>query len=228
MVVLAIETSSRLGSVALWSEDTPPLERVISQDLNHGALLFVELRELFLEAAREPASLDMIAISLGPGSFTGLRIGLTAARTAAWTLGKPLVGVPSFDVMAENAPAEARHVLTALDAKRGEIYACLYERTGQGLARRMPYRVVRPEELELPSPCHVLGDAILRYGETLQRRGVALTDQDEWRPRASVVARQGLARWRAGQRQDIHEIEPLYLRRPEAEEVWERRHGMDA
>jgi tRNA threonylcarbamoyladenosine biosynthesis protein TsaB len=228
MVVLAIETSSRLGSVALWSEEAPPLERVISQDLNHGALLFVELRELFLEAGREPASLDIIAISLGPGSFTGLRIGLTAARTAAWTLGKPLVGVPSFDVMAENAPAEVRHVLTALDAKRGEIYACLYERTDERLERRTRYRVVRPDALELPRPCHVLGDAILRYGDVLRRDGVTLTEQDDWRPRASEVARQGLERWQAGQRQGIHEIEPLYLRRPEAEEVWERKHGRDA
>ena len=91
----------------------------------------------------------------------------------------------------------------------------------------MPYRVVRPEALELPSPCHVLGDAIVRYGDVFQRQGVTLAQQDDWRPRASAVARQGLERWRAGQRKGIHEIEPLYLRRPEAEEVWERRHGTD-
>ncbi|NQT86930.1 tRNA (adenosine(37)-N6)-threonylcarbamoyltransferase complex dimerization subunit type 1 TsaB [bacterium] len=225
MIVLAIESSSRLGSVALWQEGAPPRERVISQHLNHGALLFVELRRLFEEAELAPEALDLLAVSQGPGSFTGLRIGLTAARTAAWALGKPLLGVPSFDVLAENAPPEAPHVLTALDAKRGEVYAALYRRTEDGLVQEMPTCVVRPETVDLPTPCHALGDAVGRYREVFERDGLTLAPEEDWRPRASEVARKGLERWKAGQRQGIHEIEPLYLRRPEAEEVWERRHG---
>jgi len=225
MLTLGIETSSRLGSVALWRDGQPLGERVLSQALDHGALLFVELRRLFEELALAPSDLDLIAVSLGPGSFTGLRIGLTAARTAAYVLGKPLLGVGSLDVLAENAPPEARTVATALDAKRGDVYACVFGREHGRLRRRSAYQVVKPEELDLPTPCHVLGDALARYRSAFERPGAVLLDEDLWRPRATVVARLGAERFAAGERQDLHSLEPLYLRRPEAEEVWERKHG---
>jgi len=223
MLVLGIETSSRLGSVALWRDGRALAERAIAQRLNHGALLFVELRRISQETGLRPSEVDLIAVSRGPGSYTGLRIGLTAARTAAYTLGRPLLGVASLDVLAENAPADAPNVATVLDAKRGEVYACLYARRGARLERRMPYAVVRPEELDLPVPCYVVGDAIERFGKALARQGVTLADEDAWRPRASVVARLAALRYEQGERIGLHELSPLYLRRPEAEEKWEQR-----
>ena len=79
--------------------------------------------------------------------------------------------------------------------------------------------------MDLPTPCHVLGDALAKYRAAFERPGVVLLDEDLWRPRATVVARLGAERFAAGERQDLHSLEPLYLRRPEAEEVWERKHG---
>jgi len=225
MVVLGIETSSKLGSVALWRDGHPLGEHVLAQTLNHGALLFVELRRVHEEAGLEPADVGLIAVSQGPGSFTGLRIGLAAARAAAYVLRKPLLGVPSLDVLAENAPPEAPNVATVIDAKRGEVYACLYARRDDGLERRMPYRVVRPEELELPEPCVVLGDGIERHREALSRPGVTLAEKEAWRPLATTVARLAATRYDRGERQELHAVAPLYLRRPEAEEVWERKHA---
>ena len=225
MLVLGIETSSRLGSVALWHDARVLAERLIAQGHNHGAVLFVELRRIFDEAGRRPADLGLIAVSQGPGSFTGLRIGLTAARTAAHVLGAPVVGVPSLDVLAENAPPDAQYVATLLDAKRGQVYTCIYERRGEGLARQMPYSVVRPEELELPTPCLVLGDACERFQDELTREGVTLSDREMWRPRAAAVARLGAARYGQGERHELHSLSPINLRRPEAEDVWDRRHG---
>jgi tRNA threonylcarbamoyladenosine biosynthesis protein TsaB len=144
MVVLAVETSSRVGSVALWADGRTLAERATSQALRHGARLFVELREVHEAAGLRPADVGLIAVSQGPGSYTGLRIGLTAARTAAYVLDKPLLGVPSLDVIAENAPPEWEHVAAVLDAKRGEAYAALYARRGGELVRQTPYGVVRP------------------------------------------------------------------------------------
>jgi len=224
MLVLAVETSSRLGSVALWRDGHVLAERVLAQSLNHGALLFVELRSLHTEAGIEPAGIGLIAVSQGPGSYTGLRIGLAAARTAAYALGKPLLGVPSLDVLAENAPPDAPHVATLLDAKRGEVYACLYVRRCGRLERQTPYHVIRPELLELPAPCLVLGDAAERYADALARPGVAVAGTALWRPQAGVLARLAAERYNAGERQELHAIEPIYLRRPEAEDVWERKH----
>jgi tRNA threonylcarbamoyladenosine biosynthesis protein TsaB len=225
MLVLGIETSSRVGSVALWREGRPLAERSIAQSRNHGSRLWVELRDAFADVGLAPEQLDLIAVSQGPGSYTGLRIGITAARAAAWLLGKPVLGVPSLDVVARNAPPDAPHVATLLDAKRGQVYACLFQRGEGGLAATMPYRVVRPEELELPTPCLVLGDATRRHREALTREGVTLGDEEASRPRASVVARLAAERFAAGERCELHALTPIYLRRPEAEEVWERRHG---
>ena len=258
MVVLAIETSSTQGSVALWREGRVLAERSIAQGLRHGALLFVELRGIHEEAGLRPADVGLIAVSQGPGSYTGIRIGLTAARTAAYVLGKPLVGVPSLDVLAHNAPREAERVAALLDAKRGEVYCGLYARSSGGgtgipsaslraglpVARSQesgapqagslchrewaaiePYRVIRPEALILPVPCTVVGDAIARFRGVLAREGVTLADEAAWRPRASVVAWLGARRFERGERPALHELAPLYLRRPEAEDVWERKHS---
>ncbi len=225
MVVLAIETSSRLGNVALWRDGRTLAERVVTQKLRHGARLFTALEEIHAEAALEPSQIALVAVSQGPGSYTGLRIGITAARMAAHVLGKPLLGVPSLDVIAENAPPGAANVAAVLDAKRGELYACLYARGAGGLERQTPYRVVRPEALELPTPCVVLGDGVAAHGEALRRDGVTLADEAAWRPRADVVARLAAGRYERGERHELHAVAPLYLRRPEAEEVWERRFG---
>ncbi len=225
MLVLGIETSSRLGSVALWRDGHTLAEQTIAQTHNHGALLWVELRRLCADAATAPSDLDLLAVSQGPGSYTGLRIGITAARTAAWALGKPMLGVPSLDVLAHNAPPDAVHVATLLDAKRRQVYACVFERREGRLEPTMPYSVLRPDELELPAQCLVLGDAVERYRDALAGAGATFGDQGASRPRASVVARLAAARYHQGERCELHALTPIYLRRPEAEEVWERRHG---
>jgi len=225
MVVLAIETSSRQGSVALWREGRTLAERVVTQTLRHGAHLFAALEAIHDDAGLRPEAIDLVAVSQGPGSFTGLRIGITAARTTAHVLGKPILGVPSLDVIAQNAPPEAEHVAVLLDAKRGDVYACLFRRLGATLEPQMPYQVVRPQALELPSPCTVLGNGIRVHGEALPGDGLTLAPADAWVPRAPVVARLAAERFAQGQRHELHALAPLYLRRPEAEDVWERRHG---
>jgi len=224
MVVLAIETSNRLGSVALWRDGRLVAERALPQSMNHGALLLTEAQQLHAEACLPPSALDLVAVSLGPGSYTGLRIGLTAARTAAFALAKPLLGVPSLDVLAENAPTDANRVAVLLDAKRGQVYACGYERRGGRLERVTPYHVAWPRELVLREGTLVLGDAILVYPGELTRPGVTLAAPDSWAPRAGVLARVAAQQFAAGVRQELHAVEIIYLRRPEAEEVWERRH----
>jgi tRNA threonylcarbamoyladenosine biosynthesis protein TsaB len=166
--------------------------------------------------------IDLITVSRGPGSYTGLRVGITCAKTLAALLNKPLVGVCSLDAMAENAPAEIGTVLAAVDAKRGQVYAAVYQRAQGTLRRTLDPAVLSPVEalnFAAHSPAvYVMGDAARRYASDFAIPGCTLAPEKEWRIRASVIARIGLALFRAGQSAEPADLEPSYLRLAEAEE----------
>src|SRR5258706_15103665 len=117
---LAIETSGRIGSVALVDENESIEEREFPHGLQHAAGLIPLIDEMCETRGWKAADLREIYVSAGPGSFTGLRIGITLAKTLAFVTGAKLVAVPTMRVLVENAP-EARHVIVVLDAKRDQI-----------------------------------------------------------------------------------------------------------
>ena len=163
---------------------------------------------------------DLIAVSQGPGSFTGLRVGMVCAKTIAALLAKPIVGVCSLDAMAENAPSEAVSVATALDAKRGQVYYAQYERDGGRLRRRSGPLLGAPEAVTagLTPPVRILGDALRQYASVWSAGGAVALPEELWRIGASTVARLGLAAFRAGRSDEPFGLQPLYVRLPEAEE----------
>ncbi|HHT9153513.1 MAG TPA: tRNA (adenosine(37)-N6)-threonylcarbamoyltransferase complex dimerization subunit type 1 TsaB, partial [Candidatus Hypogeohydataceae bacterium YC40] len=93
----------------------------------HGQALLPSINEIFAELGWRPEDIDLIAVSHGPGSFTGLRIGITCAKTLAYVLEKPLVAVPTLDVLAENVTPGQTPICPILDAKRRAVYACIYK-----------------------------------------------------------------------------------------------------
>jgi tRNA threonylcarbamoyladenosine biosynthesis protein TsaB len=128
---LAIETSGRMGSIALTIDGVALRESEFPHGLQHAARIIPAIDELCREYAWKPADLREIYVSAGPGSFTGLRIGVTLAKTLAFVTGAKLVAVPSVRVLVENAPAEARHVVIVLDAKREQIFTASFERASE-------------------------------------------------------------------------------------------------
>ena len=124
---LALETSGDVGTVALDDQDPPSVLR-FTEGMAHGKLLLPSVENLLKQAGlRRP---DYVAVGIGPGSYTGLRIGVTVARTLAWTWECPLLGIGSLTALALEAGWQARPVVTLVDAKQGEVYAAAYGEAG--------------------------------------------------------------------------------------------------
>ncbi len=221
MNVLAIESSGPIGSVAACRDDELLVEHALQVGMEHGRMLLPLVDQVIREAAWDKRrEIDLICVSQGPGSFTGLRVGVGCAKTLATLLNKPLVGICSLDAMAENAPAEYVSILTALDAKRDQLYAAAYERHGEALERKAGPVIMCAREARdaLAWPVYVLGDALRQYPGEFQPPGFVAAPEEQWRIRASVIARLGLEAFRAGRTDEPVSFQPVYLRLAEAEE----------
>ncbi len=124
---LAIETSGKVGSVALVRDGVVLAEPTFEHGLKHAAGILPMIDQLCRDHGIGPRDLAELYLSIGPGSFTGLRIGVTLAKTMTLTTGVKIVAVPTVNVLAANAPAEAKHVIIVLDAKRDQIFTASFE-----------------------------------------------------------------------------------------------------
>ena len=222
MFSLALETSGRVGSVALARDGVVVGERSYPHGLMHAAAIVPMIDELFREHGLKPADAGHIYVSIGPGSFTGLRVGVTLAKTLAYSTGAKLVAVPSVRVLAENAPVEAERVAIVLDAKRGQIFTATYERDASGeWVEREPARLDRLTEVvaRSPRPLHLLGDGLPFHRDSIaDAPGVLMTDESTWQASAATVARLGAQMAARGEFTEAFKLEPTYVRLAEAEE----------
>jgi tRNA threonylcarbamoyl adenosine modification protein YeaZ len=133
---LAIETSGRAGSLAIAENGRVLAEEQFSHGLKHAAGIVPIIDRLCAARGWKPADIEEIYVSAGPGSFTGLRVGITVAKTLAFATGARVVAVPSVEVLARNAPPGWRNLIIVLDAKRDQIFTASFEnRDGQPVAR---------------------------------------------------------------------------------------------
>lgn len=182
------------------------------------------LVERVLGAARLAiADVEAVAVSIGPGSFTGLRIGLGFAKGLVLAGGVPLVGVPTLEALAwvaDAAPGET--ICAAIDARKREVYAALFAATDAGPRRTTPDMALSPDALaaRLPSSTVLVGDASDVYGRLsggVLGTTVTVRPFATHHPRGGVVARLGWQRLAAGARDDAGTLEPVYVRAPDAE-----------
>ena len=226
MKVMGIETSGAIGSVALVGEGCLLAERYFEKGLRHGRELVPSLEEVLSDPGLKIKEIDLIAVSTGPGSYTGLRVGVMAAKTLAFVTKKPLIGVPTLDVLAENAPEDAEYVVPIVDAKRSEVYASLYQKVEQKRTRLWDFLVIRPEELwqrlKGLGKVFILGDGLRSYAGIFAEKGFILGQEETRTARAANVALLGERDFKSGQHDDPFALAPLYLRRPAAIEKWEK------
>jgi len=197
---------------------------------SHSQTLLPLIRSL-LEACRLPLSdIHAFAVSCGPGSFTGLRIGISTAKGLALANARPALGVPTLDAIARCAPATETRVCSLLDARRGEVYAAFYTRHKGRLSRVTADQVISPERLceGIREPTFFLGEGVESYGHILSKRlGGALFRRGEacLLPVAGKVAQLGTALLCRRAPGEVLGVVPNYVRRSDAEINWERRRG---
>jgi tRNA threonylcarbamoyladenosine biosynthesis protein TsaB len=225
MRALAIETSGREGSIAAVEEGRIAEAVRFAHGLQHAAQIVPIIDGLCRRRGWGPADVQELYVSVGPGSFTGLRIAVTLAKTMALATGVRLVAVPSADVLVRNAPATARQVIIVLDAKRGQIFTARYERDeAGGWIRREEAHLDRLGDMlgRSPRPVWLIGEGIPFHRDVVPAgdAGVIVTDPPLWRARAEETAAVGMDLARAGHYADPMTLSPIYIRLPEAEEKW--------
>jgi tRNA threonylcarbamoyladenosine biosynthesis protein TsaB len=220
MNVIGIETSGSIGSVAVCSGNAIAGKKTFGKQLNHGKEIVSSLKAIFDEIKWEPNDIDLIAVSIGPGSYTGLRIGITCAKTLAYTLEKPVIDVPTLDVLAENVKKDVENLCPVMDAKRKKVYACIYAENDTEKKRITDFLIISPRELLdiLPEPVLLFGDGVAPYKDIFAQKKTIIANDESGIADAVTVARLGLKRYEQGKRCEINLLSPLYLRRSEAEE----------
>lgn len=223
MKILAADTSTPSGSLALLQDDNVMVEWTLQSAQTHNRRLLKTVDQLIETLGWSLDDIDGFAVTTGPGSFTGLRIGLTTMKTLAWTLGKPFAGIPSLDALAAPLSFACRPVCAVLDARKKEVYCCVYQPDEQGkLTRKTPYLAMPPDRVvdHIEEPTIFCGDGWLFYRDLL-RKTVGPKVIEAPAPfhiiKAGFVAELARRRFLAGEADDPVLSVPLYIRPSEAE-----------
>ncbi|MGD8394821.1 MAG: tRNA (adenosine(37)-N6)-threonylcarbamoyltransferase complex dimerization subunit type 1 TsaB [Candidatus Eiseniibacteriota bacterium] len=225
MLILGIDTATRQLGLALHRDTGLVAELLIAEGLRHCERLLGGLDRLLADLELEATAIEGIAVSAGPGSFTGIRIGIAAAQGLAVALDRPLVGVPTLEALAAGSGAWRGPVVACLDARRGEVYFCASLSTDDGIRRCGNDLVAPPDRVAEALPWSpgtrlcVVGDAGPRVATALEATGfpVVLAAADARFPRPAHVAALGARQLDAGGGTAPHAVEPIYLRRSDAE-----------
>ena len=225
MLILGIETSGSTGGVAVWENGKLLGERTLSnRGRRHAQVLVAESAELLEALGRTPSECRGVAVSVGPGSFTGLRIGVGFAKTFAYSVGCPVTAVETMQAIAEEAPEGVTSLSVIADAQRGDLYVGRYAKSDEAWHREGSIamhpalgwcRNVNAAET-------VAGPALERFENELSDRCRVLPGLRV--PEVETICRIGERQLNAGLFADLWALEPYYLRRSSAEEQWDLRH----
>jgi tRNA threonylcarbamoyladenosine biosynthesis protein TsaB len=215
MRVLAVETSTLAGGAALLDGGLVVGEYTLDVSLTHSERLMGAVDRLLSDAGWTVRDLEGLAVSVGPGSFTGLRIGLSTVKGLALALAIPIAAVPTLDAMATLLPFAALPVCPVLDARKREVYASLYRWDGAGMRREWEYLALAPADLarRLDEPVIVLGDAADQVDSPHARR----IRPPRRGPSPAAVGFLGHQRLAMGDTVAPADLVPIYLRPSEAE-----------
>ena len=229
MLILALDTATLVSGVAVANEERLLAELTTETRLTHSETLMPHIDEVLALAGVTKGELEAVAVSIGPGSFTGLRIGLATAKALAYALKLPLVPVPTLEAMAARFPVPGVKVCALMDAQKGNVYRAVYEWCDGGPKELKPLTVMPLSEAV--AACAAEGAPVVLTGDIVHKRaaklilpeGVYAAPPAMVMPRAAETAFLGLKRLARGETGNVMNLEPLYVRRSEAEELWEAR-----
>lgn len=227
VVVLALDTSTAGGSIAVRRNGATVVVRAGDGSRPHATRLPGDLIEALADCGATLAEVSLLAVGLGPGAFTGLRVGIATIQGLAFARNLPVVGVSALDAIASAAATDADRPAVWLDGARKEVFAAQYRRDPAALygVQAMGDPIAAPPEAVLsdwaarawPLPSLWVGEGTAIYRDVLLRHspGAAIGSIDI--PRAELVARLGERAFEAGLAGPPHALRPVYVRRPDAE-----------
>lgn len=232
MIWLGIDTANIPLSIAIVKDGELLAEETSAMAVNHSLRAMPAIEELLTKAGLTPGDIDAIAVSEGPGSYTGVRIGVTIAKTLAWTLGKPLVGVSSLKVLAANAVFFNGLICPIVDARRNNVYSGAYKWSAGQLIEVIEDGHYSLEEFmhkleQQEGPVLFIGkDTVMHEQQIVERLGERATIAPFHvdLPRASSLIYLAI---QSEQESDVHAFVPEYRRIAEAEANWLKEQGKD-
>ncbi|MEH7239009.1 tRNA (adenosine(37)-N6)-threonylcarbamoyltransferase complex dimerization subunit type 1 TsaB [Bacillus sp. JJ1562] len=224
MKVLAIDTSNYVLGIAIVDEEKVIGEVITNLPKNHSVRVMPAIEQVMKECGIKPNELEKIVVAMGPGSYTGVRIGVTIAKTLAWSLQIPLVGVSSLEVVAANGRYFNGFISPLFDARRGQVYTGLYQYEGRTLTCVEEDKIILLsdwlEELKKKeTPVLFIGNDLVIHKEQIETdfdQLAYVAPYTDWNPRPSELAELGLKK----EPVDVHSFVPNYIRLAEAEANW--------
>jgi tRNA threonylcarbamoyladenosine biosynthesis protein TsaB len=221
--LLILETSGRVGQVAVAEGEVLCAARRLDEARRHARDLAPAVRDLLAGRGWRPRDVDAVVVGRGPGSYTGLRVGIMSAKAFAYATGCALLAVDTFAAVAAQAPTEAVRLDVLADAQQDKVYVQGFARSAAG----GPPQPATPLRIEPFADWLGRRDLVawatgpgLRGQRQRLPADVPVVDPAAWEPQAESLLCLGLARYRAGARDDLWALEPLYLRPSSAEEQW--------
>ena len=232
MLVLGIETSTPQASVAIGSEQGVVSGALHARGAGYSEWLLPAVQSCLDNAHLTYNSLGGIAVSLGPGLFSGMRVGVASAKALAQALSLPIVGWASLDLLAYEVRYSAQTICAVLDARRNEVFSAFYRPSPGGVQRMTDYRVDRPEQLAVtldarPEDTLMVGNGALLYRRVFESVGpeIDIGGMGTAFPSATALVELALPRLMRGETDLLNEVKPLYLRRSARPIHWDRIRG---
>lgn len=230
MIVLSIDTCDWRGSVAVLEEEVVLAVLLHETNEEYSSWLLPAVSAVLRKAGLEMGDVDGYAVAAGPGSFTGVRVGLTSVKAWAEVYGRPVAGVSRLEAFAAEANRTSRYVAAFVDAQRGQVFGAVYRQDGSGLANISEEMVIAPREF-LRTAVELANAEKITWASPDAH---LLTGEDAWRERekhgesidqiaatlAGTLGRIGLRRLKEGKTTDALRLDANYVRRSDAEILW--------
>ncbi len=214
MKILAIDTTTRFMCIGIY-DDGKIYEYSLELGHKQSSLLIPGIKRILGALKWRIEDIDYFACGLGPGSFTGIRVGLSAIKGLAWAVDKPIIGISTLDIIAANVIADDVRVVPVIDAKRNLIYCSVYKNNHSGLKRVTPYMLLSLDELvkRIKPNSIILGDALGLYKQELLKRisRVTALDKDYWYPKPRNIIALALEKIKDKKINTAFDLKPVYL-----------------
>ena len=220
MRILALETSTLQSSLALSDGENVVSLTTLEPKQRTAQSLAPAIKNSLQLLDWSPKSLDLIALSSGPGSFTGLRIGVTTAKMLAYATNAEILGLDSLEVIALQSPSDSSHVVAIMDAQRQQLYAASFQRSANNKIDRLSKTTIADQVSFLDSLAsqHLLTGPGVKCIRDRLPVTIKVAEPALWAPRADTVARLANAAYARGKRDDLWQLVPQYFRKSAAEE----------